>query len=99
MEAQGKSHPELPLDTPYETCLTCHNATVAKRFSSIVHPAHMFSPIFSEEFRGNCFSCHEVAEDELMVLVDKQYVNDKGVIQPTPTGTPPTAIPTATRPP
>ena len=84
MKAQGKEHPVLPegFKTPYSTCVTCHSATSAKPLSAIVHPAHMFSSnIFVEEFRGNCFSCHEVQNGKFQVLVDKQIVNDKGVIE------------------
>lgn len=103
MKAQGKEHPELPLTTKYEDCLICHGGKTAKTMSSIVHPAHMFSLTFAEEFRGNCFSCHEVMDQEFTVLVDKQNVNDKGVIQATTTvtgtvttGTRPAGTPAAT---
>lgn len=84
MEAQGKEHPTLPdgFKTTYATCMTCHAANGIKPMSSIVHPAHMFSSnIFIEEFAGNCFSCHEVKNGKFDVLVDKQDVNDKGVIK------------------
>jgi hypothetical protein len=87
-EAQGKEHPPLPPDATYEMCITCHDGKIALRFTSILHPAHSFSPVFTQEFRGNCFSCHELGDEGFTVLVEKQNVNDKGVIQPLPSGTP-----------
>lgn len=55
----------------------------------------MFSPTFTEEFRGNCFACHEIVKGEFTVLVEKQNVNDKGVIEPTTTGTTTAGTPSA----
>lgn len=95
MKAQGMQHPPLPFDTKLETCLTCHNGNVAKPMSSIVHPAHMFSPIFTGE-RGNCFSCHEIMNDEFTVLSEAQPVNDKGVIHTPAAGSGTSATPAAT---
>ena len=94
MQAQGKQHPELPegFKTPYETCVTCHSESGPKPFSSILHPAHMFSSnIFIGVYKGNCFTCHEVKEGKFTVLVEKQYVNDKGVIEPNPAAQKPAA--------
>lgn len=90
MNATSK-HPALPngFKTTYQDCLLCHAskgdsgtagvvAPVALR--AIVHPAHLFSKIFTEELSGNCFSCHEVDNgDKFTVLPEKANVNEHGV--------------------
>ncbi len=46
---------------------------------AIVHPAHEFSDIFASEFKGNCFSCHNVdGMGKFQVIVDKMTVNEHG---------------------
>ncbi len=73
------------------TCLTCHasSATTGRgilaplSIRDIVHPVHMGSSIFFAEFRGNCFSCHNVNNvGEFQVLPTAISVNDKGVPNP-----------------
>jgi hypothetical protein len=89
-KALGKEHPKLPngFNTKVQECLTCHaaagegNAGAGAPLSlrAIVHPAHMFSKIFAEEFQGNCFSCHDVnGKGEFKVIPEKINVNEKGV--------------------
>ncbi len=47
---------------------------------AIVHPAHMFSKTFVDEFQGNCFSCHDVdGTGQFKVIPEKINVNEKGV--------------------
>ncbi len=71
-------------------CLECHGAGSGARADNgvvanlslrdIVHPAHMFSDIFPSEFKGNCFSCHNVNnEGEFMILGQKVDVNENGI--------------------
>jgi Bacterial Ig domain len=87
--AQGKTHPALPngFKTTEQECLACHasngagDAGVAAPLSlrAIVHPAHEFSTTFTTEFKGNCFSCHDVdGTGAFTVIVDKMNVNAHG---------------------
>jgi Fe-S cluster biogenesis protein NfuA len=73
-------------------CLTCHasSTTIDRGVSAplsirdIVHPAHMSSAIFINEFRGNCFTCHNIDRDgNYLVLPDAVATNTKGVPDPT----------------
>lgn len=84
-------HPPLPngSNTTYQECMVCHaskgdsgTAGVVAPMSlrTIVHPVHMFSSIFREEFSGNCFSCHEVDNGgKFTVLPNKVNVNQHGI--------------------
>jgi hypothetical protein len=90
MNATSK-HPSLPngFKTTYQDCLLCHaskgdsgtaGAVAPVALRAIVHPAHLFSKIFTEELSGNCFSCHEVDNgDKFTVLPEKANVNEHGV--------------------
>ena len=89
VQAQGRTHPALPngFKTTEAECLACHgsngagDAGVAAPISlrAIVHPAHMFSDTFTAEFKGNCFSCHNVdGTGKFQVIVDKMAVNVHG---------------------
>jgi hypothetical protein len=89
-KALGKEHPKLPngFNTKVAECLTCHAAAGAGNagagaplsLRAIVHPAHMFSKTFLEEFTGNCFSCHDVdGTGQFKVIPEKINVNEKGV--------------------
>lgn len=99
-EARGGEHPELPADTPLSTCLTCHapgkgdrtglGAGAPLALRDIVHPAHMQSSHFIENYRGNCFTCHNVDGNGTFVLLWGQLdENEKGV----PNNPPITTIP------
>ncbi|TET55452.1 MAG: hypothetical protein E3J54_00065 [Actinobacteria bacterium] len=75
-----------------ETCLECHgaaengkgvNASYALR--DIVHPAHLFSPIFKDDLNGTCFSCHNIGVDgKFALLTQKVEGNKKGVPKEVP---------------
>lgn len=88
--ARGAKHPELPLDTTYETCMSCHASAangkgVAAPLSmrDIVHPSHIFSGIFEDRYNGSCFTCHNISADgKYQVLVQKVSTNEKGVPDP-----------------
>lgn len=78
-----------------EVCLQCHGVGTGDRegwgdlatrsLMDIVHPAHMFSAIFAEEFAGNCFSCHNInSAGKFQVLNEAVEVNEKGVPQVVP---------------
>ena len=77
-------------DVSVTVCLQCHAPGTGARkgmgnlapiaLADIVHPAHMSSPIFTREFAGNCFSCHNVnAAGTFEILTQKVDVNEKGV--------------------
>ena len=77
-------------DVSVTVCLQCHAPGTGARkgmgnlapiaLVDIVHPAHMSSPIFTREFAGNCFSCHNVnAAGTFEILTQKVDVNEKGV--------------------
>jgi hypothetical protein len=86
-----KNHPNLPngFKSTYQDCLTCHAAKSGTDMAgvvaplslrTIVHPAHLFSETFTEEFKGNCFACHNVDNSgKFVVLTGPVNVNDKGV--------------------
>ena len=72
-------------------CLTCHASIETSErgnlaplsIRDIVHPAHMSSAVFINEFRGNCFTCHNVDNEGVFkVLPDAVATNDKGVPDP-----------------
>ena len=75
------------------TCLQCHAPGRGERagkglvaplaLRDIVHPAHMTSELFNDEFGGNCFTCHNVDGDgHFQILTEKVDTNDKGVPDP-----------------
>jgi len=89
-QANGLTHPPLPngFKSTEQDCLTCHasqstgDAGVAAPLSlrAIVHPVHLFSDIFTSEFHGNCFSCHDVdGSGKFAVLPEKINVDAHGV--------------------
>ena len=89
-QALGLTHPTLPngFKSTEQDCLTCHasqstgDAGVAAPLSlrAIVHPAHEFSDIFTSEFHGNCFSCHDVdGSGKFTVITNKMNVDSLGV--------------------
>ncbi|TDA64080.1 MAG: hypothetical protein D9V47_14590 [Clostridia bacterium] len=93
-KSRAKDHPSVALDgkpmdekTTVETCLQCHGAAPDGRgkaaplsLRSIVHPAHMSSQPFTEHYRGNCFTCHEVDNQGVFNLLgQKVETNEKGV--------------------
>jgi len=75
-------------------CLGCHGAgagaqdgvmAAAPSLRVIVHPAHEFSGIFTSEFRGNCFSCHEITNNgEYGILSQAVTVTAAGVPETLP---------------
>lgn len=76
-------------------CLECHrpggggsnDAGVAAPINlrTIVHPAHLFSEIFVGEFRGNCWTCHNVdGNGQWLILGEAVRVNESGVPQQLP---------------
>lgn len=79
--------------TKVETCMECHKAgrvddkgeKTKLTLRDIVHPSHEFSPIFLEEFQGNCFSCHTLDnQGNWKVIAKKLKTNVKGVQEKTP---------------
>jgi hypothetical protein len=87
-------HTTLPDTATITTCLACHAAGSGEQngivapisLRTIVHPAHLNSGIFIAEFRGNCFTCHEITNSgEYDILSQKVEVNDKGIPEVIPT--------------
>ena len=87
-------HKTLTDTAAVATCLGCHAAGNADQngnvapigLRTIVHPAHLYSGIFLTEFRGNCFTCHDVTNDgEFDLLTQAVEVNDKGIPEDIPT--------------
>jgi len=88
-------HNGLPDTSTVNTCLGCHAAgsgeqngkTAPIGLRTIVHPAHLNSGIFIAEFRGNCFTCHEITNSGAYdILTEAVAVNDAGIpdVIPTP---------------
>lgn len=84
-----------------DVCLQCHAPGTGDRegkgkmapFSlrDIVHPAHMFSDGFKNNYKGNCFTCHNVRGDGTFELLgEKVSTNEKGIPNTVPI---PKAIP------
>lgn len=76
--------------TGIEPCLECHAPGTGARagmgviaplaLRDIVHPAHMFSNGFKNNYNGNCFTCHNVnGQGGWDVLSEKVDVNEKGI--------------------
>ena len=70
------------------TCLLCHASSPTTgggvvapvSIRDIVHPVHMGSSIFLNEFNGNCFSCHNIDKNgNYQVLPTAIQDNAKGV--------------------
>ena len=90
MNADPK-HPPLTngFKSTFQDCMLCHatkgttgiaGVVAPLSLRAIVHPAHLNSEVFESEFRGNCFTCHEVDNGgKFMVLPEKVNVNPKGV--------------------
>lgn len=87
-------HNTLPNTAAIAACLGCHaagsgdqNGNVAPiSLRTIVHPAHLNSGIFLQEFRGNCFTCHEVTNSgDFYILTQKVEVNGAGIPEVIPT--------------
>lgn len=87
-------HKILPGTATIAACLSCHAAGSGDQngklapisLRTIVHPAHLNSGIFIEEFRGNCFTCHEITNSgKYDILSQKVEVNDKGIATVIPT--------------
>jgi len=90
MNADPK-HPTLPngFKSTYQDCMLCHapkgttgtaGVVAPIAMASIVHPVHLFSDIFLDEFKGNCFSCHNVDNGgNFAVLGEKITVNAHGI--------------------
>ena len=86
----GAVHEVLPDDAGVTACLTCHAPGTGAQegkgnvapisLRDIVHPVHMGSKIFTAEFVGNCFSCHNVSGDgTFQILSQAVDTSDKGV--------------------
>lgn len=76
------------------TCLGCHAAGNADQngnaapigLRTIVHPAHLNSGIFIGEFRGNCFTCHDITNSgKYDILTQAVTTNAQGIPETIPT--------------
>jgi hypothetical protein len=86
----SSAHSILPDNATVTNCLDCHapgtGAQAGKgnvapiSLRDIVHPVHMGSKIFTGEFVGNCFSCHNVSGDgTFQILSQAVDAADDGV--------------------
>ncbi|MBI4321774.1 MAG: hypothetical protein HY675_25050 [Chloroflexi bacterium] len=91
----GPNHPRLSFDTTVDQCLGCHApgtgarqdmGTVApKMLRDIVHPVHMNSPGFTNNYKGNCFTCHNVnGAGQFTLLGSKLYTDFRGIPSESP---------------
>ena len=96
-------HKTLADTSTVNTCLGCHAAgsgeqngnTAPIGLRTIVHPAHLYSGIFLTEFRGNCFTCHDVDNGGTFDLLTQAVdVNGQGI----PTEIPTPGLQTPSRP-
>lgn len=87
-------HKTLPGTATITTCLGCHAAGTGEQngnvapigLRTIVHPAHLNSGIFIGEFRGNCFTCHEVTNSgKFDILTQAVTTNAQGIPETIPT--------------
>jgi S-layer homology domain len=87
-------HTTLSDTATITTCLGCHAAGTGEQtgnsapisLRTIVHPAHLNSGIFVGEFRGNCFTCHEITNSgKYDILTQKVDVNAQGIPDDIPT--------------
>jgi cytochrome c2 len=77
-----EGHPQVPVDSAYTDCKECHRPGGRSEFMlrTLVHPIHLNSAIFLENYRGNCFTCHDVnAEGKFKVLGKPLEVNERGI--------------------
>jgi len=76
-------------------CLECHRPSgggandagvgAPINLRNIAHPAMMFSETFINEFRGNCFSCHNIdGNGHFLVLGEAVEVDEHGIPQKLP---------------
>ncbi len=102
MAPDGTSLDPTNADVSVATCLQCHapgsGARAGKGVAApyalrdIVHPAHMGSHHFRENYMGSCFTCHNVDGQGIFELLsEKVEVNSKGVpeVVPIPGALPP----------
>ena len=87
----------LPWDTKVETCLGCHapgkgerenmGVVAPKMLRDIVHPVHMNSPSWSAtgNYKGNCFTCHNVDGQGRFTLLGEKLDKDfRGIPKTSP---------------
>lgn len=86
-------HNTLADTATVNTCLGCHAAGNADSngnaspisLRTIAHPAHLYSGIFLSEFRGNCFTCHEITNSgEYDILTQAVTTNAQGIPETIP---------------
>lgn len=84
-----EGHPEVPLTSGVDDCKSCHKpgGEAKLMLRSIVHPIHLNSAIFLENYRGNCFTCHDInADGQFKVLKKPLEVNERGIPLESPFG-------------
>lgn len=68
----------------YASCMGCHRATGKQPMAEIVHPAHLYSSVFLDNYTGNCFSCHIVEDGVFLVVQGATQTKANGIflVQP-----------------
>ena len=86
----GPDHPKLGWDTTVDQCLGCHRPGTGERenmgvvapkmLRDIVHPVHLNSPSFTGNYKGNCFTCHNVdGAGRFLLLGSKLSTDFRGI--------------------
>lgn len=73
-----EAHTGLSEDADLAECAECHGKD-ALAMSDIVHPAHYNSPVFTEHYFGNCWTCHQIVDHAYVVLEQALPVKANGV--------------------
>lgn len=84
-----QGHPQVPETSGVDDCKSCHKpgGEAKLMLRTIVHPIHLNSPRFLEQYKGSCFNCHDInADGKFVVLKKKLEVNDRGVPVESPFG-------------
>lgn len=72
-----------------DQCKTCHQpgGRAKLMLRTIVHPIHLNSAIFRENYAGSCFNCHDInADGKFMVLKKPLEVDERGIPIQSPFG-------------
>lgn len=84
-----EGHPGVAETSGVDDCLSCHKpgGEAKLMLRTIVHPIHLNSAIFLENYRGSCFTCHDInADGKFEVLKKALEVNERGIPKESPFG-------------
>ncbi len=87
--SQIPGHEGVPATAGVDDCKSCHQpgGKAKLMLRTIVHPLHFNSAVFRENYRGNCFTCHDINADGKFVVLKKALeVNERGIPTESPFG-------------